>query len=178
MEETKYIVSNGIAFLEKKDLKMLRKQAANGWIVKRYKKLGYELEKGKPEDVTFSIDIRKLKEEELDEYIELFESAGWTHICSQHDMHLFKALPGTKPIYTDKESKVEKLERLQKSVGPAAAMTSCAMVGSYIVHEITSGTLSDVFNVIFLISIVVAVPMIATFLATIYHSIKVKMANK
>ncbi|MGZ9586615.1 DUF2812 domain-containing protein [Paenibacillus marinisediminis] len=178
MSETKYVVSNGIAFSEKKDLIMLRKEAANGWIVKRYKRMGYELVKGNPEDVTFSIDIRDLKEEELDEYIELFETAGWAHVCSQYDTYLFKALPGVKPIYTDKETKVEKFERLQKSVGPAAAITSCAMVGSYIVREITTGMLSDVFYVIFLISVVVAAPMIATFLATMYHSIKVKLVNK
>lgn len=178
MRETKHVISNGIAFSEKKDLEMLRKEAANGWIVKRFKKMGYEFEKGNPEDVIFSIDIRELEEEELDEYIELFETAGWTHIFSHYDMHLFKALPGTKPIYTDKESKVGKIERLQKSVGPAAAISSCAMVGSYIIQEIASGTLSNVFRVVFFISVVIAVPMIMTFLATMYHSIKSKYVNK
>ena len=46
MTKTKYVVSGGIAFSEKQDLQVLKKFAAEGWIVKRYKRFGYELEKG------------------------------------------------------------------------------------------------------------------------------------
>ncbi|PFM64402.1 hypothetical protein COJ51_30600, partial [Bacillus thuringiensis] len=70
MGKTKYIMSNGIAFSEEQDLKKLRKYAAKGWIVKRFKRMGYELEKGVSEDTIFSLDIRPLEENELEEYIE------------------------------------------------------------------------------------------------------------
>ena len=46
MVKTKYISSEGIAFSEEKDLRVLRKYAAKGWHVKRYKRIGYELEQG------------------------------------------------------------------------------------------------------------------------------------
>ncbi|WP_252188985.1 DUF2812 domain-containing protein [Bacillus mycoides] len=52
-------MSNGIAFSEEKDLKKLRKYAAKGWIIKRFKPMGYELEKGVAEDIIFSLDIRQ-----------------------------------------------------------------------------------------------------------------------
>ena len=60
MTKTKYVVSGGIAFSEKKDLEVLKKFAAKGWIVKRYKRMGYELEKQSPELVDYSIDVLNL----------------------------------------------------------------------------------------------------------------------
>lgn len=56
MTKTKYIASGGNAFSEKKDLKQLKKLAAEGWLVKRYKGMDYELELGESEMVDYSIN--------------------------------------------------------------------------------------------------------------------------
>ncbi|MFJ6209433.1 DUF2812 domain-containing protein [Lysinibacillus sp. NPDC092081] len=37
----------------------------------------------------FSIDYRKLRKDEEEEYFELFAYGGWTHVCSSTDMHIF-----------------------------------------------------------------------------------------
>ncbi|EJS62801.1 DUF2812 domain-containing protein [Bacillus cereus] len=174
MEKTKYIMSNGIAFSEEKDLKKLRKHAAKGWIVKRFKRMGYELEKGVAEDVIFSLDIRELGENELEEYIEMFELAGWEYICSSHNMHLFKAKPGTKPIYTDKETKQEKINNLRKPVKITVAISMALFIVSYIVYSISSGLLSTIFETIFLFSLVITIPMLMTLIATYYHSLRTR----
>lgn len=174
MGETKYIASSGIAFSEETDLKTLRKYAAKGWNVKRFKRMGYELEKSTPEDVIFSIDIRLLEDGELEEYMEMFEMAGWTHVCSDHSTHLFKAKPGTKPIYTDIDSKKEKVNRLRKSVIPAATISFIAVIVSYILYVVSSGVLNKVFSVVFMMSIVLAIPMGMTLIATYYHSYRTK----
>ncbi|MFE4430665.1 DUF2812 domain-containing protein [Peribacillus butanolivorans] len=174
MGETKSIVSNGIAFSEKKDLKMLRKYAAKGWIVKRFKKMGYELEKGVAEDVIFSLDVRELAENELEEYIEMFELAGWEYICSSYNMHLFKARPDTKPIYTDKETKQEKIKKLRKPVILTVAISMAMLIVSYIVFSVSSGLLSSIFSILFLLSLVITIPMLMTLMATYYHSFRTK----
>ncbi|MGE6515366.1 DUF2812 domain-containing protein [Lysinibacillus sphaericus] len=174
MRKTKYITSNGIAFSENKDLEVLTKYAAKGWIVKRFKKMGYELEKGPAEDVIFSLDVRSLEDNELEEYIEIFEMAGWTYVCSSYNMHLFKATPGTNPIYTDLESKLDKVKRLRKSVIPAVVISVTILIVSYVLHVISSGQLSTIFLVVFMLSIVLAVPMAMTLMATYYHSYRTK----
>ncbi|WHT48607.1 hypothetical protein QNH10_01880 [Sporosarcina thermotolerans] len=47
MSKTKYVASNGLAFSEKADMKMLRRNALMGWQLKRFRFAGYELEKAK-----------------------------------------------------------------------------------------------------------------------------------
>ncbi|MED1569651.1 DUF2812 domain-containing protein [Bacillus paramycoides] len=174
MGKTKYIMSNGIAFSEEKDLKKLRKYAAKGWIVKRFKRLGYELEKSIAEDVIFSLDIRELGENELEEYIEMFELAGWEYICSSYNMHLFKAKPGTKPIYTDKATKQEKIKNLRKPVKVTVAISTALLIVSYIVYSISSGLLSTIFETVFLFSLVITIPMLMTLIATYYRSLRIR----
>lgn len=175
MTKTKYIFSEGIAFSEKNDLKVLRKLAAEGWIVKRYKQMGYELELGSPEDVIFSIDIRKLEHGEEEDYFELFEFAGWEHVCSNYNTHLFKAAPGTKKIYTDVESKTDKLVRMRQSVIPAVLISALFVLISYVFRSLTSGVLQSVFEFIFIVSLMLAFPMFMMLVATTYRISRVKV---
>ncbi|MBK5345569.1 DUF2812 domain-containing protein [Bacillus sp. TH44] len=174
MGETKYITSFGIAFSENKDFKKLRKYAAKGWIVKRFKRMGYELEKGNAEDVIFSLDIRELGENDLEEYVEMFELAGWEYVCSSYNMHLFKAKPGTKPIYTDAETKREKIKNVRKPVISTVAISTALVIVSYIVSSMSSGLLSTIFEIVFMFSIVITIPMLMTLIATYYHSLRTR----
>lgn len=174
MGETKYIASNGIAFSEATDLKILSHYAKEGWIVKRFKTMGYELEKGDAADLIFSIDVRNLNEQDFDEYIEIFDMAGWTYIDSQGDMHLFQSTPGTKPIYTDKQSKKEKQQRMRKDIKPIVVISVISALIAFLISEVSSGLISVIFLVLFLISIVIALPMGLTLLATYYHGMRIK----
>ncbi|EEK70297.1 hypothetical protein bcere0007_52190 [Bacillus mycoides] len=174
MGETKYITSFGIAFSENKDFKKLRKYAAKGWIVKRFKRMGYELEKGNAEDVIFSLDIRELGENDLEEYVEMFELAGWEYVCSSYNMHLFKAKPGTKPIYTDAETKREKIKNVRKPVISTVAISTALLIVSYIVSSMSWGLLSTIFEIVFMFSIVITIPMLMTLIATYYHSLRTR----
>ena len=160
MVRKKRLTSEGIAFSEKKDLQKLREHATQGWIVKRYKGMGYELEEGQPEDVIFSIDVNRLAKGEEEEYFEMFLAGGWEHVCSSYDTHLFKATPGTPPIYTDKESETGKFNRLLTSVTPLSLYSLIALVIGTVGASMTSGTLEWVFRVIFCIAVAVAIPCV------------------
>ncbi|MFJ8355997.1 DUF2812 domain-containing protein [Bacillus paramycoides] len=142
--------------------------------MKRFKRLGYELEKGIAEDVIFSLDIRELGENELEEYIEIFELSGWEYICSRYNMHLFKAKPGTKSIYTDKATKQEKIKNLRKPVKVTVAISTALLIVGYIVYSISSGLLSTIFETVFLFSLVITIPMLMTLIATYYHSLRTR----
>ncbi|KQL57011.1 MULTISPECIES: DUF2812 domain-containing protein [Bacillaceae] len=112
MSHTKYITSGGLAFAEERDMEKLRRYSLKGWHVKSFAFMGYLIEKGQSNDYIYSVDYRTLKEEEREEYVDLLASSGWTLVSSNSDIHLFRALPGTKPIYSDRETVVEKHQHL------------------------------------------------------------------
>lgn len=174
MTKTKYFTSGGIAFSENSDLKRLKKFASKGWNVKRYKGMGYELEKGEPELVDFSIDIHHLSKGDEDEYFAMFEYAGWEHVCSSNNTHLFKASIGTEPIYSDRETKAEKLLRLQKSILPAVWITVCLTVITYILMLFSGGAISLVFEVVFVISLMLMAPCISMYIALTYRRFRLQ----
>ena len=160
MVKKKHLTSEGIAFSEKKDLQKLREYATQGWTVKRYKGMGYELEEGQAEDVIFSIDINQLAKGEEEEYFEMFLAGGWEHVCSSYNTHLFKATPGTPPIYTDKESEAGKFNRLLTSLTPLSLYSLIVLIIGTVGASMTSGILESVFRSIFYIAVVVAIPSV------------------
>jgi hypothetical protein len=62
--------------------KYLNGMAAQGYILKKYSIFGfYHFENGKPQNLNYKIDYRTFKnKEEYDNYITLFEDAGWKHV--------------------------------------------------------------------------------------------------
>lgn len=166
MNQTKFIMSNGLAFSENKDMEKLRRYSLKGWHVRDFKFMGYTLEKGKSSDFIYSVDYRLLKEGEEEEYFNLFSSAGWSHVASEADIHLFRALPGTKPIYTDRDTTIEKYENLnyymRKFSIPFILITVLVWLGAFI----SSNTLKSTLLVIASILSVIAIPTAWTLLAT------------
>ncbi|GAB1770117.1 DUF2812 domain-containing protein [Priestia aryabhattai] len=126
MKKTKYILSGGIAFTEQEDLQKLSDYAKKGWLLDRWALFGYTLKKGKAQELQYSLDFQEHAD---DEYFLLFKEAGWQHVCSTgHAMHIFSASPGTKPIYSDVETIIDRYEREKRSVGKAALSILVAMV--------------------------------------------------
>ncbi|MGE7768329.1 DUF2812 domain-containing protein [Peribacillus sp. NPDC096540] len=172
MVRTKYVMSNGLAFAEEKDMKKMRQKALDGWHLKSFRFAGYELEKGDPEDIIYSIDYRTLQSNEEDEYFEMFSYAGWTHVCSSQDMHIFKAKKGTMPIYSDRESTIEKIERLANPLKGIVAFFVTMTVILWLMMTFTSGLVQSISEWAFILSFVLTIPAIMTYMATYYHKWK------
>lgn len=174
MRETKYITSGGLAFSEDKDMEKLRRYSLKGWHVRDFKFMGYTLEKGKSSDYIYSVDYRSIKENEKGEYFDFFSSSGWSHITSEGDIHLFRAQSGTKPIYSDRDTSVEKYENLNRSlkylVIPLLLITVLVWVGVMI----SSGIFNSLLQVMAVIFSVIAIPMTMTLFATYNNKLKVK----
>ncbi|WMM33444.1 DUF2812 domain-containing protein [Shouchella clausii] len=169
MRQTKYMMSGGRAFSEDKDMDKLRRFSLKGWHVSGFKFMGYTLEKGQSADYIYSIDYRSLNEGETEEYFDFFSSAGWTHIASEEECHLFRASPGTKPIYSDQETVVEKHDNAGNSmkwtVLPTLLLTVLLWFGTFI----SSGFLHTTLVVIATILTIIAIPTAWTVLA-IYNN--------
>ncbi|WP_150284302.1 DUF2812 domain-containing protein [Rummeliibacillus sp. TYF-LIM-RU47] len=154
----KYVISGGLAFSEDKDLEKLRKYSLKGWHVNGFKFMGYTLEKGKSKDYIYTIDYRTLKKEETEEYFELFSSSGWTHISSQANIHLFRGLPGTSPIFSDRETEAEKHEHLGYSIKWFVIFLALGTILLWVGTSITKGHLQTMFEILAMVCTVVAIP--------------------
>ncbi|WP_077622420.1 DUF2812 domain-containing protein [Sediminibacillus massiliensis] len=176
MRKTKYVMSGGLAFSEIKDMEKLRSYSLKGWHVRDFKFMGYTLEKGAKAEYIYSVDYRSLKEGDAEEYFDFFSSSGWTHIASEGDIHLFRALPGTKPIYSDRETEVEKHGNLGSSMKWLAISLISLTVLAWIGTMISTNSLQVTLTVIAVALSVVAIPLCWTVI-TVYSN-KSKAAGK
>ncbi|MFC7679648.1 DUF2812 domain-containing protein [Paenibacillus sp. GCM10028914] len=174
MRGTKYVMSGGLAFSEDKDMEKLRRYSLKGWHVRDFKFMGYTLEKGKSSDYIYSVDYRSIKEDEKGEYFDFFSSSGWSHIASAGDIHLFRAQPGTKPIYSDRDTSVEKYENLNRSMKYIAIPSILITVLLWGGVMISSGSLTSLLQVIAVIFSIIAIPIAFTVFATYINKLKVK----
>ena len=174
MRKTKYITSGGLAFSEDKDMEKLRSYSFKGWHVSDFKFMGYTLEKGESSDYIYSVDYRSLEEDEEEEYFDFFSSSGWSHITSETDNHLFRARPGTKPIYSDRDTMVEKHENsiasIKKIAMPLVLITVLLWIGALL----SSGFLETLLILIAFILSIIAVPIAWTVVTTYSNKWKVE----
>lgn len=174
MRQTKYITSGGLAFSEDKDMEKLRRFSLKGWHVSDFQFMGYTLEKGESSDYIYNVDYRSLKEDEKEEYFYFFSSSGWSHIASEGNIHLFRAYPGTKPIYSDRDTSIEKYENSNNYVKCLAIPLVLITVLVWIGAMISSGTLKSLLHVIAVILSVIAIPIAWTVIATYNNKWKAK----
>lgn len=160
MKQTKYIPSMGLAFFEEADMKKLEKYAKEGWILEKFAPLGYKLRKEKPQNIEYSLDYQKEADED---YYSYFEAAGWSHVCSVgNEINIFSAPVGTKPIYSDKVTNIEKYEREHKQMGKLALplliafviFLSLSMLSKYSWIPENIGTVSMILTTIALVILV------------------------
>lgn len=113
MKKRKFYMNRGLNS-EKEDMEKLSKFAKEGWLLEKVAPLGFGLllRKAEPENIIYNVDFQ---EEVDDEYFQFFEEAGWNHVCSARKaLHFFYAPYGTKPIYSDVQTYINKFEDLNK----------------------------------------------------------------
>jgi len=111
-----YEIGNGLAFSEDKDMRMCEEMAANGYMLEAVSWGFYKFERSMPAELSYSVDLSQIKKdtEDFDEYLAIFEKAGWSYVCSVSTLHWFRAPKGTTPIYTESNSLALKYERMKK----------------------------------------------------------------
>lgn len=160
MKKVKYIPSGGLAFFEEKEMKMLANYAREGWILEKFAGMGYKLRKEEPKDIEYSLDYQK---EADDEYFAFFEAAGWSHVCSVgNEIHIFNATRGTKPIYTDRPTIVEKYEREKNRMGRAALPIFVSTVVFWVITifsnlEWVPESIANIFQALGMISLIILI---------------------
>lgn len=177
MKQTKYITSGGLAFFENRDMEKLRQFSLKGWHVKNFKLMGYTLEKGKSLDYIYNIDYRWLQEDEKEEYFEFFSSSGWSHIASEGYIHLFRADAGTKQIYTDRDTKVEKYKDSSRFMMTFSILFILITALAWGGVMISSDTLESILFVAAVILSAITLPTVWTAITTYSNKWKVEGRN-
>jgi len=103
------------AWQDDQENKWLEKMAEEGWKLIKYNFLVYNFEKMEPKKYIYKTDFKSGPKNDIQEYLALFEDAGWEHVTEYVGWHYFRTEPGkakTLDIYTDKVSKIEMFKRL------------------------------------------------------------------
>ncbi|MPN27006.1 hypothetical protein SDC9_174433 [bioreactor metagenome] len=113
----------GLAFSEESDLEKLRKYAKEGWILESI--VGgffYKLRKDEPQNIVYSLDYQN---EANEEYFAIFKEAGWTPVVSvENQMYIFSAQEGTKPIYSDSKTEIDKYIKMKNQMKKGSIVSS------------------------------------------------------
>lgn len=115
-KDKKWVVSNGFALGGKKDMKKLAKYSRKGWHIVDFSNMGYILEKGEPHNYIYELDYRELEGEDKEEYLEIMKKAGWTPVYDEFNYIILRAEEGTKSIFSDRDSEVEKSKSEGKAI--------------------------------------------------------------
>ncbi len=103
------------AWADEKEEAWLREMALEGWHFKSVTFPGnYTFEKGEPRDDFYKLDFL-VKHKDKDNYLQLFEDAGWSHVGQYASWQYFRktAVDGEAlEIFTDNESKIKKYSRV------------------------------------------------------------------
>lgn len=166
----RYAMSGGLAFTEHGDMNKLSRLAAKGWLLDSFAFAGYTLRKGEPRQLTYCVDYNDVSPSELDDYIELFEASGWTRVCSAGNIHVFSAAPGTKPIYTDNETRHEKYRRSVRKFQSLLVVPLLTVI-AFILTQMSSFSggeatvLENICKAVWLIGLTLSVPILMTYAA-------------
>jgi hypothetical protein len=109
-------MGHGLAFEDDKDIVMIQEMASKGWAFEGVTLAWFRFVQAEPELADFAFDFNPIKAgcDGFGEYLEIFEAGGWQHVWSESWMHLFKAAPGTTPIYTDNTALRERYAQLER----------------------------------------------------------------
>lgn len=104
------------AWQEKKEEKWLREMSKKGWHLDNTSFLNYIFRKGEPKDMIYRLDFKIIRNENIDDYITLFEDAGWEYISRLGWGYYFRteAKKGKgQELYSDNASRIRMYNSLR-----------------------------------------------------------------
>lgn len=104
------------AWQEKKEEKWLKEMSKKGWHLDNTSFLNYIFRKGEPKDMIYRLDFKIIRNENIDDYITLFEDAGWEYISRLGWWYYFRteAKKGKgQELYSDNASRIRMYNSLR-----------------------------------------------------------------
>ncbi|MGN9163074.1 DUF2812 domain-containing protein [Clostridium sulfidigenes] len=175
--KSKYVMINGFAFSEESDMEKLKEYARQGWILEDI--VGgffYKLRKDKSQDIIYNLDYQT---EANEEYFTIFKEAGWNRIVSvENYMHIFSAQAGTKPIYSDCDSEIDKytsIRNLTRKVTLYSLILAIALMGLLVVSLVA---IKPIFLIIVGLLIIDIFVFVFNFMPYLAYNSRIKQIKK
>lgn len=175
--KSKYVMISGLAFSEEGDMEKLKNYASQGWILEGI--VGgffYKLRKDKPQNIVYNLDYQT---ETNEEYFTIFKEAGWNLVVSiENYMHVFSAQSGTKPIYSDCESEIDKYTSIRNRTRKGtlySLIIAIALLGLLVVSLIV---IKPIFLIILGLLIIDIFIFVFNFMPYLAYNSRIKQIKK
>jgi len=175
--KSKYVMVHVLAFSEESDMEKLKKYAHEGWILEDI--VGgffYKLRKDKSQDIIYNLDYQT---EANEEYFTIFKEAGWNRIVSvENYMHIFSAQAGTKPIYSDCESEIDKYTSIRNRTRKGtlySLILAIALIGLLVVSLVA---IKPIFLIIVGLLIIDIFVFVFNFMPYLAYNSRIKQIKK
>lgn len=175
--KSKYVIIRGLAFSEEGDMEKLKNYASQGWILEDI--VGgffYKLRKDKPQNIVYNLDYQT---ETNEEYFTIFKEAGWELVVSvENYMHIFSAQAGTKPIYSDCESEIDKYTSIRNRTRKGtlySLIIAIALIGLLVVSLIV---IKPIFLIILGLLIIDMFIFVFNFMPYLAYNSRIKQIKK
>ena len=110
----KYRICSGLAMAPEHDMKVLKEMSRKGWHLTSLKGLFYRFEEGEVSEYEYALNMEMETDQDMLAY---YEASGWKPVVIGPGYQIFRAEKGTVPIFSDRDSEVDVLERNQKKIG-------------------------------------------------------------
>lgn len=116
-------LSTGLAINPQRELRLFRKMALQGEHLTgtSYAGHGWEFTPGEKEDAIFDMTT---EHDANEDFFTMCQQAGWNHVLTVGDTHIFKAAPGTVGLHTEDELTSEVLEKQRNSFAKTSVITA------------------------------------------------------
>lgn len=175
--KNRYVMISGLAFREESDMEKLKNYASQGWILEDI--IGgffYKLKKDKPQDIIYNLDYQP---ESNEEYFTIFKEAGWKLVVSvENYMHIFSAQAGTKPIYSDCESEIDKYTNIRNRTKKGtlySLIIAVALIGLLVV---SLNAIRPIFLIILGLLIIDIFMFVFNFMPYLAYNSRIKQIKK
>lgn len=167
----------GLAFSEEDDMEKLKNYASQGWILEDIVwGFFYKLRKDKPQNIVYNLDYQT---ETNEEYFTMFKEAGWKLVVSiENYMHIFSAQVGTKPIYSDCESEIDKYTSIRNTTRKGtlySLIIAIALIGLLVVSLMV---IKSIFLIILGLLIIDIFIFVFNFMPYLAYNSRIKQIKK
>lgn len=115
----------GLAMMPNRDMRLLKDMSKRGWHLVELKGIFYRFEEGEPCDYDYTLNTEMEVEKDMLSY---YEASGWSPVVIGPGHQIFRAKEGTKPIFSDRESEEDVLQRNQKMSGKWASIFGILLI--------------------------------------------------
>ncbi len=104
------------AWQAEKEENWLNEMSKKGWHLDNTGFITYTFRKGESEDIIYRLDFKIIRNENIDDYITLFEDAGWEYISKMGPWYYFRTeakKDKNQELYSDNTSKIRMYNSLR-----------------------------------------------------------------